>query len=278
MNRKRWYVGVVGLLALPVMAASVAYACAALKTLSVSPESGDVGTLVKGFGYGFSDPHGANAKYTSPVRVYFGSTRNQVQTVPSNPVPDAKGVVAFEFRVPQMGPGSYAVIASQTDAAGNESPGGTAKASFTVNPPPAAPVTQSGASPEQRPATAQAAVGTAARPAPGTATAATPAGQPAPAGATAAAGAPAGAPAPAPVGAPTAQVGGVQAPAPSGAPAALGQPLGDRSARVGNESKSPSLALALVGAGALMTLVATGLVLFGRREEAAPAVLRRRGR
>lgn len=271
--RKRWVLGVFGALAAPVVAASVAYACAALKTLSVGPESGNVGQLVSGSGAGFSDPHGATGAKYGAVRIHFGSTKSAPV---AEAVPNKDGVVTFEFRVPQAGPGSYAVIATQTNANGNESPGGTAKASFTVNPPPAAPATQTGAAPERTGRT-QAAVGTATRPAGGAATAATPAGQPSSAGTTATAGAPAGAPGVvAPIGAPTAQVGGVQAPAPSGAPAALGQALGDRSARVGSESKSPSLALALVGAGGLITLVATGLVLFGRREEAAPAVRRTR--
>jgi hypothetical protein len=263
---RRWHVGVFGLLAVPLVVASVAWACAALKTLSVNPGDAAVGQTVHGTGRGFSDPHGGTGATYGDVVVRFGSTRGQ-EVARVTPAKD--GTVTFSFVVPNVGPGSYPVIASQTDANGQESPGGLARASLTVTASPAAPASQLGAAPEQGSAAPQRAGAGRGSPAARTA----PAGQTAPAAQAGGASAPAAGPAAA--GAPAGAPAGADVAAPAGA--GLGQPLvGGRSARVGEQSDSPALALALVGAGVILTLVAAGLVISGRREEAAPAAWARR--
>ncbi|MGH9284275.1 MAG: hypothetical protein ACRD0M_01175, partial [Acidimicrobiales bacterium] len=55
-------------MAAPVLAASLAYACAALATLNLASGSVDVGATVQGTGAGFSNTHGGAAS-AEPVAI-----------------------------------------------------------------------------------------------------------------------------------------------------------------------------------------------------------------
>ena len=130
-KRRPLYLMAFGAVAVPLIAASIAYACGALASLSVSASSADAGATISGVGRGFSNSHGG-APSAEPVVLHFNSR--------SGPVlwsgrPDANGVIEFSFTVPQVDPGSYTLIATQTNADGEPAPGTPARTSFTVTGP-----------------------------------------------------------------------------------------------------------------------------------------------
>ena len=158
LKRRRLAVAVAGVVAVPVLAASIAYACGALASLSVSPASGDVGTTVHGSGKGFSNAHGSSPS-TEPVYVRLGSRTGAILWEGR---PDSAGDISFAFTVPNVAPGSYTILATQNNADGTPAAGTPARATFQVTGPVAAPVAATPAIPED-PAPAPA---TAAAPAP----------------------------------------------------------------------------------------------------------------
>jgi len=291
LKRRRLAVAVAGVVAVPVLAASIAYACGALASLSVSPASGDVGTTVHGSGKGFSNAHGSSPS-TEPVYVRLGSRTGAILWEGR---PDSAGDISFAFTVPNVAPGSYTILATQNNADGTPAAGTPARATFQVTGPVAAPVAATPAIPED-PAPAPA---TAAAPAPAQSASPAPAATPAPAPATrtrvapapAAAAAPAPAPAaarapaiatPAPEAIPAPAAAAPAAPAVAApAPAEETSPVtapARRSATVETapaSSSTPWLAIGLVGIGLLLSLAASAMVLAGRREEKAPVEVRR---
>lgn len=260
--------------AVPLVAASIAYACTALATIGLNPAQGDAGTQVQGTGRGFSRA----TTGVEPVILRFNTRTGQELW---RGRPDAGGNISFSFTVPQAAPGSYAIIATQNTADGQPVPGTPARAAFTITGRPAAtPAAQPAAGPQQP--TAAPASRPAAQAVPGAAPAA--AGTPAPAVA-AQPGVVAGSPV-APGIAPSTQggppnltgtpasspvVNPVAAPAPFGAPAAE-----ERRTVLGASSEGVGLLpLALVAAGVVLTLTAMGMVVARRREDKALAWTRR---
>ena len=280
-KRRPLYLMAFGVVAVPLVAASIAYACSALASLSVNTQSADSGATVTGVGRNFSNAHGG-APSAEPVVLHF-NTR-------SGPVlwsgrPDANGNVDFSFQVPRTAAGSYALIATQNNADGVPVSGTPARASFTV----AGPISEAiaaEAAPAAEPVAAAPAVVAApvAAPAPAAAparTVAAPRVRVAPAAPVAA---PVAAPAPAAVATPAPAVEAtpapVAAPAPAVTPAPEAAPAAParRSVMVsmsGGSDGSPALAIALVGVGLVLALGASALVLAGRRDSKAPAKARR---
>ena len=289
LKRRRLAVAVTGVIAVPVLAASIAYACGALASVSVSPASGDVGTVVQGSGRNFSDAHGSSPS-AEPVYVRLGS---RTGTILWEGRPDAAGSIQFAFTVPNVQPGSYTIVATQNNADGTPAGGTPARATFQVTGAVAAPVAATPAIPEDpapapataaAPAPAQTATPAPATPAPAPATRTRVA--PAPAAAAAPAPAPAAAPAPAvatpapeatPAPAAAIPAPAVVAPAPAEESSPVTAPA-RRSATVDTapaSSSTPWLAIGLVGVGLLLSLAASAMVLAGRREEKAPVEVRR---
>ncbi len=260
LGRRSLIVGL-GILAAPVVAASIAYACTALATLSLNPGQGDPGTTVNGVGRGFSS-------VGEPVVVRLGGSNGQVLW---SGRPDANGSANVSFQIPgSLTAGSYVIMATQNNADGQPIPGSPARSEFTVTGRPVESSTPpQPAAPTQQPASAPAA---APRGASSVAPTAAPAAQPAvagsvdpvtgqvvaPAAAASASAAPA-APGAAPVAVPVPAVGSNRNTASNVAP---------RSTMVGTRSTgSPVLPMALVGAGLLLTLAATASVIAGRRRD-----------
>ncbi|MGI8686311.1 MAG: hypothetical protein ACR2MO_14690 [Acidimicrobiales bacterium] len=282
MTRRRpLYLLGFGALAVPLLAASFAYACGALASLSINPGSADVGATVNGTGANFASV-GMGAPTVEPVVIRLNS-----RTGPTlwSGRPDATGAIAFAFQVPKVDPGTYVVLAMQNNADGQPASGTPVRATLEVTGPApvvAAPVV----APAPEPAAAPAA---AAAPAP----AQTPARATAPrvrvaapvTRAAAAAPAPAAAIAPAVVPDPVTPAPAVEAPVAAPAPAVTPAPESApataparRSVMVsmsGGDDGSPVLAIALVGIGLVLALGASALVLAGRREGKAPARARR---
>jgi hypothetical protein len=282
-KRRPLYLMAFGVVAVPLVAASIAYACSALASLSVSTQSADSGATVTGVGRSFSNAHGG-APSAEPVVLHFNSRTGPVLW---SGRPDANGNVEFAFQVPQTAPGSYALIATQNNADGVPASGTPARATFQV----AGPVSEAFAAAAAAPAAEPVAAAPAAAPAP----VAAPAPAAAPAAATTprvrvapaapAAAAPVVAPAPVATPAPAVEAtpAPVAAPAPVAvtpevaAPAAPAAPA-RRSVMVsmsGGSDGSPALAIALVGVGLVLALGASALVLAGRRDSKAPARARR---
>lgn len=266
--------------AVPLVAASIAYGCTALATLSLNNTQADAGGSVSGSGRAFSNATRGSAS-PEPVIVHFNTRTGPVLW---SGRPDAGGNVAFNFNVPgDVQAGSYAIIATQNTADGQPVPGTPARATLTVSGPratanatPVAATDRSTGSPA-----AQAAV----QPAPGRQAAAAAPGAVAVAPAPAAVNAPAGSAASSPAGAP-AVAGPAAAPATATAadnarvvaPAASAPApaAGQRSTMVGaRPDSSAALPLALVAAGLVLTLTTTGMVVARRRKDAALSWTRR---
>lgn len=110
--------------AVPLVLASAAYACASLATLSIDPERGRPGATITGKGGNYSSDPAA-----STVTLHFKSR--------SGPVlwegrPSAERKIAFEFEVPDAAPGWYSVIAVQNKADGNPVAGTPGRSSLKV--------------------------------------------------------------------------------------------------------------------------------------------------
>lgn len=272
-KRRPLYLAAFSAVAVPLLAASIAYACGALASLTVQPHQGDAGAVVNGFGKGFNSSHGG-ASSAEPVVVRFGSRTGPVVW---SGRPDASGGVQFSFVVPKVDPGQYTLLAMQNNADGQPAPGTPARASFEVTGVAPAPAPVQEALPAEQsatpaPAAAPAPRATAAprvRVAPA-ARAATPAAAPA-AATPAPVAAPAPVEAPAAVAAPAVPV----APAPAATPAPAPARRSVMVSMAGDSSGSPALAIALVGIGLVLSLGASALVLSGRREQKAPARARR---
>lgn len=286
-KRRPLYLMAFGVVAVPLVAASIAYACSALASLSVDIQSADSGVTVNGVGRNFSNAHGG-APSSEPVVLHLNSRTGAVLW---SGRPDANGNVEFSFQVPRVASGSYALIATQNNADGVPVSGTPARAAFTVAGPISDAIAAAEAAPAAEPVAAAPAVAPAPAPAPAPAAApavtrapavaprvrvapAAPAVAPAPAAAAPAPAVAAPAPAveatPAPVAAPAPAV----TPAPEAAPAAPAR----RSVMVsmsGSSDGSPALAIALVGIGLVLALGASALVLAGRRDSKVPAKARR---
>lgn len=271
-TRRRLVLGV-GLVAAPALAASIAYACVSLATLSVSNGTGTVGQTVSGTGTGFSGMMGTvgtNVSATpSPVEIHFGSRSGDVVWTG---LPNGTGQISFAFNLPQVAPGQHVIFATQTSATGTAVGGTPARGLVEVVAAPApvetpAPAAVETAAPQPSAAVtpAPARVARAAAPAPAVVT-----------------------PTPAPVVTPAPAVEATPAPAPAvvtpapavavPAPVAVAPAPARRSVMVsmsGGSDGSPWLAIGLVGMGLVLSLGATALVIAGRRERKAPVAARR---
>ena len=268
IHGRRLLVVGLGMLAAPVVAASIAYACTALANLSLNPNQGDPGATITGTAQGFSSSG-------EPVAIRIGKANAQPVWVGRA---DANGRVNVSFQIPgNLAPGSYTVLATQNNADGQPIPGSPARAELTVTGRPAVTGTPAPVAAPQQPGTPAPA------PARQSGTSAAPAavGQPAPAGsvspatavdpvtgtALAPGSAPAVAPGTAPAVAPVPAVGSERG--------ATANAVAPRSTMVGTSSGSPALPLGLVGAGLVLTLAATASVIAGRKREAKALSLRR---
>lgn len=248
----------------------MAYACVSLATLSLQTTNGTVGTTVTGTGKGFSGMMGAVSTNVpaqpAPVEIHFGARSGPVVWTG---LPDGAGQIAFSFQVPASEPGQVVVFATQYTPTGAAVSGTPARATFTVDAPPAAPAPTQAAVVEPEPAVAA--------PAPAAAPVAAPAPAPRVRVAT---NAPAATPAAAPAPAPAAATATPEIATPS-APVAdtIAAPTpARRSVMVSMATESddsPALAIALVGVGLVLALGASALVLAGRRESKVPAGARR---
>ena len=273
LRKRPLYLIGLGAVAAPLLAASVAYACTSLATLSLNPSHGPPGQTVTVTGRGFAQHDPSDARTGQPVEIRFDSTRNPVlaRGAPSGP----GGEFTVQIQVPNVAPGSHVVIATQNRADGRPAGGTPARQAFTVTAPQRAGTAAQPGAPIQ-----SGAPGTASQPA---GRAAAPAATRSPAGA-AVGQSPTAAVAPAPEVAPAPGTAAAQAqaqaqapgaaPVPFGAPAQA--PVGRRSMTADASGPATGLVLLLVAAGLVLSLSGGALVLAGRAR-AGPALARRSG-
>lgn len=283
--------------------AAVAYACSPGSSITLDQQAGVAGSKVDGAAEGFLS--GASAR---PVEIRFNSLEGRVVW---SGVPNSAGKALFSFKVPELQPGTYTIVATQLSAAGVATDAATtARASFKLQAPTAVPAVpapagvvqpasrpaRGSASPKRSPQSSQRPAATkrpAQRPAapqrPAQRPAATKIAPVAPAAATQPAAAvqpkpagPAGRAAPPPSRQPAASrpgSGSAAAPAPrdavgiSGAvPPSQRQAMTSPASGIDSSNFPTILALAMLGLGCVLSLGAGGLVLAGRRsEKTAPA-------
>lgn len=111
--------------------AALAYACTVQPTMSLERSSATSGSAVGGTGEFFSETGG-------PVQLHFDSLDSAVVW---SGRPDALGRIAFRFEVPNVAPGDYTIVATQTALGTGRPVAGTpSRAPLTVvaAPPPVA--------------------------------------------------------------------------------------------------------------------------------------------
>lgn len=114
MGRSRKFIyGVVGMVvALPLALASGAWACAAMATMTLTPNAASPGTLVSGTGQGFDGgEHGFEGELP-PVIIRF-DTRNG--PILWQGTPDLEGDISFSFPAPNAKKGQHIIIGMQDD-------------------------------------------------------------------------------------------------------------------------------------------------------------------
>ena len=132
-SRKRvWVVLGVGMLAVPLGAAAIAYGCTAIASLSPSPGSAPPGSTVTVTGKYFKDTHQAT-NTPEPVEIRLGSLTGQVlaTAAPAGPA----GTFTVPVTVPNdVAPGDTFLSATQNNADGTPAYGTPARQPFTVLP------------------------------------------------------------------------------------------------------------------------------------------------
>lgn len=263
-----------GAVLVPLVAASMAYACSVLSTLAVEQGSGPVGQTITGTGRSFTRIEVGNVEQ---VKIRWGSVSGPVLYEAR---PDSGGNISFSFAVPDVAPGQYIILATQRNPDGTQVPGTPARASFQVTGPAAQPVADTEAVLEPSSPAPAAAAAVAPAPAAVRRPAAAPRVRVAPVATPAAAVAPVAAPAavtpvPAPAAAPAPVVAPAVTPAPESAPATAPARRSVMVSMSDKSSGSPTLAIALVGVGLVLALGASAVVLAGRRDQKAAARAKR---
>lgn len=121
-----------GALAAPIVAASAAFACQSLSTLTVNPKSGPSGTVVNAVGHNYN-----TAASASNVEIHL-DTRDGPVLWSGRPGPDR--AIRASFAV-NASPGYHVLIATQYSGSGTPIAGTPGRASFNVTSGAAADVT-----------------------------------------------------------------------------------------------------------------------------------------
>ena len=127
-----------GLLAVPVTAAGVAYACTALATTSVSRSAATVGDTVTVSGKGFA-PHDASDLRTSQAEVRMDSATGPVLAKASPSSNNTGGTFSVDITVPNVDAGEHVLVVTQNGISGTPAYGTPARTVLMVQPKPAPP-------------------------------------------------------------------------------------------------------------------------------------------
>lgn len=124
-KRRRMAVSlVVALVAVPLVVAATAFACARLATLKLDRATGPAGAEITATGRNFN-----SAPNASPVAIRFNSRSGKVLWEGR---PDAQGRFRASFTMPKATPGYYVILATQTVASGAPAAGTPGRAPIRV--------------------------------------------------------------------------------------------------------------------------------------------------
>ncbi len=138
IGKRVWVSLAMGLLAVPLSAASLAYACTGLATLSTSAASAAPGDIITVSARGFS-PHDPSDSRTSPAELRMDSMTGPVIGTASPSSAQSGGNFSVQITVPKVEAGDHVLIATQTRSDGRPSYGTPARTVLTVTPTPPAP-------------------------------------------------------------------------------------------------------------------------------------------
>jgi len=124
------------LVVVPLSAASLAYACTGLATITTSPGSAVAGATVTVDARGFA-PHDPSDARTSPAEIRMDSMTGPVIGTASPSSARSGGNFSVQITVPAVAAGDHVLIATQNGADGRPSYGTPARTVFTVEPTPA---------------------------------------------------------------------------------------------------------------------------------------------
>ena len=110
--------------AVPLAVASLAFACGRLATLHVSPGGGPAGTDVSGFGRNYNSDLRSSA-------VTLRLNRRNGRILWEGRA-DSRGTIRPAFRIPNVRPGTYLVLATQYTANGTQVPGGPGRVALRI--------------------------------------------------------------------------------------------------------------------------------------------------
>ena len=124
-QKKFWVVGGVAAIAVPLMVAATAFACANLSSVKPDKKSGTPGVTkvyIKGFNF-------STRADSSPVQIRMNSRRGEVlDEVPVN----SRGRIESIITVPKAKPGAGFLLATQTTGEGRPVAGTPARHPFTI--------------------------------------------------------------------------------------------------------------------------------------------------
>jgi len=124
-----------GVFVVPLSAASLAYACTGLATVTTSPGAGVAGSTVTVNAKGFAPHDGADAR-AALAEIRMDSMTGPV--IGTGSPSGSNGSFAAQITVPGVDPGEHVLIVTQNDANGTPAYGTPARTVFTVDPTPAA--------------------------------------------------------------------------------------------------------------------------------------------
>lgn len=134
LGKRAWILMGMSLLAIPVSAAAVAYACTALATLHASSGTAVAGTTITVTGKFFA-PHDAADIRTSPAFIRMDRLDGAALTQVS---PASNGTFSVDVTVPTVNAGEHVLIATQNGIDGRPAYGTPARTVLTVEPAPVA--------------------------------------------------------------------------------------------------------------------------------------------
>ncbi len=141
------------LVLVPMSAASLAYACTGLATISTSPGSAVAGATVTVDARGFA-PHDPSDARTSPAEIRMDSMTGPVIGTASPSSARSGGNFSVQITVPAVAAGDHVLIATQNGSSGSPAYGTPARTVFTVDPTPAAAPVAVAAAPAPTPVAA----------------------------------------------------------------------------------------------------------------------------
>jgi hypothetical protein len=131
VGKRVWVLLALGLLAVPVSAAGVAYACTALATVSTSSSSAVVGSTITVSGKYFA-PHDASDIRTTPAIIHMDRVDGPALAQVSPSSASTSGAFSVPVAVPAVEAGDHVLIVTQNGIDGKPAYGTPARTILTV--------------------------------------------------------------------------------------------------------------------------------------------------